>query len=108
LKAEEEVFYDRLKGIASARSEVRESLREHNRLERLLARLDARVMGGKAWESTLQDIENSFKSHVKEEESKIFSVARKFIKEKEAQELGQLHRKEKKQALARFVRRPTR
>ena len=92
LAIEERLFYARLRdraGKGEERVDVFEGYTEHDVAKHLIALLKSTRNRDEAFKAELQVLGESVKHHVKEEESTIFSLARRFIPKDELEELGE-------------------
>lgn len=78
-KAEEKVFYSRLKKQLDER--IDDAVEEHNDIEAMLARLQDLEPDSKSFLNGLADLEALFKHHIREEENAIFPRARQVLGE---------------------------
>lgn len=95
---EERIFYPRLRDRAQEQDErvdVFEAFTEHDLVKHLIALLRSRRKRDERFKAELQVLAENVKHHVKEEESTVFSLARKFLDEDERKTLGEKWRKEK-------------
>jgi len=106
---EERLFYPRLRDRAEEddeRVDVFEAYTEHDVMRHLIALLKSRrKRDPERFKAELQVLSESVKHHVREEESKIFSLARELIDSDERAELGTKWRKLKAQLMPQ-ARRP--
>lgn len=91
LAIEEKLFYGRLRARAEeekARVDVFEAYTEHEVARHLIALLKSRRKRDARFKAELQVLSESVKHHVEEEESTVFSLARKLIDKDELEALG--------------------
>ncbi|MGA8535047.1 MAG: hemerythrin domain-containing protein [Candidatus Tumulicola sp.] len=107
LTIEEKLFYARLRDRAKEeekRVDVFEAYTEHEVARHLIALLKSRRKRDERFKAELQVLSESVKHHVQEEESTVFSIARKLIDKDELDELGAKWEKAKKQMTAKAPR----
>ena len=88
---EERLFYSQLRKRAEEQEEridVLEGYTEHEVASHLIARLRSRRKRDEQFKAEIQVLRESIKHHVKEEESTIFSLAKKIMKHDELEDLG--------------------
>jgi len=103
LAVEERVFYSRLRQRAEDEEElvdVYEGYTEHDVANHLIELLKSGRKPDEKFKAELQVLGESVKHHVKEEESKIFAIARQVIDSEEREELGETWAKAKQRFLA--------
>jgi hemerythrin-like domain-containing protein len=90
-RAEEKVFYDRLK-----KSEVKEAddlafegYEEHAVVDRLLEQLEATAPNDRRWTALLSVAKESLEHHIEEEEEELFEKAKKAFDNKLATEMAE-------------------
>jgi hemerythrin superfamily protein len=100
---EEKFFYPLLRKRAEETEDtvdVFEAYTEHDLLKRLIALLQSGRQPDEKFKAEVQVLTESVKHHVKEEESTIFSLARKVMAKDELDELGQKMEKAKQRLTA--------
>lgn len=104
LAIEERLFYSRIRDRADEsedRVDVFEGYTEHEVAKHLIALLKSTRNRDEAFKAELQVLCESVKHHVKEEESTIFSLARRFIPNEELEQLGEDWQRAKKRLQAK-------
>lgn len=92
VQIEERLFYARLRKDANEEEQlvdVYEAYTEHDVATHLIDLLRSGRKPGEKFKAELQVLNESIKHHVKEEESTVFSIARKLIGEDERNDLGE-------------------
>ncbi|MGE3974830.1 MAG: hemerythrin domain-containing protein [Bdellovibrionales bacterium] len=92
-RAEESIFYNSMRELESGNEEVMHGYKEHMEAETLLRMLQVRDKIDMEWKKTAQQLKDALEHHIQEEESKIFSVARRLFTEEEARMMGQAFEK---------------
>ena len=98
LAIEERLFYAKLKERAEEtdeRVEVFEAYTEHAAAKALMEMLNAKRQPDEKFKAELQVLGESVKHHVKEEESKVFAVARDYLDTDELEAIGEAWEKVK-------------
>lgn len=87
-RAEEAVFYNSLREYDRAKSKIGNSFLEHLSAETLLRSLQVqeKIMGN--WQAGARKLKEALEHHIAEEEGEIFSLARQFFTEEEANMMG--------------------
>jgi hemerythrin-like domain-containing protein len=101
VKIEEKLFYSRLKQRArdeDERVDVFEAYTEHDVAGHIMLLLKSGRKPDDKFKAEMQVLGESVKHHVKEEESKVFSVARELIDADEREQLGEQWAKARKRA----------
>ncbi|MFL5813124.1 MAG: hemerythrin domain-containing protein [Bdellovibrionia bacterium] len=90
-RAEEQVFYDRLKKceVKEADDLAFEGYEEHAVVDRLLEQLEATAPNDKRWTALLSVAKESLEHHIKEEEEELFEKARKAFDNKLATQMAE-------------------
>jgi hemerythrin-like domain-containing protein len=99
---EERLFYARLKARAEeedARVDVFEAYTEHAGAKSLMQMLKSGRKPDEQFKAEVQVLGENVKHHVKEEESKIFDLARHLLEDHELDEIGEAWEKAKQRAL---------
>ncbi len=107
-KVEEDLFYPELRDRAAddeQLTDVFEAYTEHDVIKHLLALLKSEKGPDEKFKAELQVLGESVQHHVKEEESTIFKLARKFMSREELEECGQEIAAEKERLQASPARR---
>lgn len=88
-RAEEQVFYDRLKksDVKEADDLAFEGFEEHALLDHLLEQLEATDPSDKRWTALMSVAKESLEHHIKEEENEMFKKAKKAFDNKLANEM---------------------
>jgi hemerythrin-like domain-containing protein len=97
-RAEEAVFYNKLRDREPASAKVLHSFREHLEAEGFLRALQVKARFGGDWKSTARDLRNAVEHHIREEEGEVFPLARKVVPEEEAERMAESFRKAKEGA----------
>jgi hemerythrin superfamily protein len=92
-RAEESVFYNSIRELDPGNQTVRHSYSEHLMAEADLRALLAMKVIDVNWTALAKKLRDDLLHHVREEESKVFSEARKLFDEKEASEIGKAFQK---------------
>ena len=90
-KIEEQIFYPALRDKANdgeEKVEVFEAYTEHDVIKHLIALLKKEGRRDEAFQAELQVLTESVKHHVKEEESKIFALAKECFDQEKLDEMG--------------------
>lgn len=98
-KAEEKIFYPRLKEEGELREQVLESLEEHHEVELLLDELDELEVDDERWMAKMRVLQENVEHHVEEEEDELFEEARSVLDDDEATDLCKRFDEEKSQLL---------
>jgi hemerythrin superfamily protein len=87
-RAEESVFYNSLRSFDSAKGEVMHGFREHMEAETFLRTLQ--VMDGleRGWKKVARQLKKAVESHVRDEEGRIFPIAKEILTDEEAREMN--------------------
>jgi hemerythrin superfamily protein len=107
-KIEEDIFYPELRDRSEDEeqlTDVFEAYTEHDVIKHLLALLKSEKGPDEKFKAELQVLGESVKHHVKEEESTIFKLARKFMSREELDECGEEMSREKTRLEAAPARR---
>lgn len=88
-RAEEAVVYNSLRQTPEGKDIVAHSYTEHMEAEMLLRTLQGLSAIGIEWTTAAKKLRDSLEHHVREEETKIFSVARRVFTEEESIQLAQ-------------------
>ncbi|GJL51760.1 MAG: hemerythrin [Nitrospirales bacterium] len=97
---EENVFYPLLKEHAEMEDLVDEAMEEHEEVADLLGDLEDLDHESDEWNTKLAELKKNVEHHVKEEEGKIFKMAKSILSKEEVQTLAQEFQDSKKQATA--------
>lgn len=92
-RAEESVFYNSLRALASDTHPVWHGYSEHLAAESLLRTLQAEDGLNMKWKETAYKLKASLEHHIQEEESEIFSLARRVLSESEGEMLANAFQK---------------
>ncbi len=98
-KAEEQVFYDRLKKAEKTKKLVLEGAEEHAIAEHLVKKLSTIGMDEDRWPSLLKVLRESLEHHIEDEEGDVFPKAKKIFSKDEALMIGQEFSEEKQRRL---------
>jgi hemerythrin superfamily protein len=88
-RAEESVFYNTIRAVDADKSIVAHAYKEHLEAESLLRMLQVKDKTNMDWRSTARKLRDSVEHHVAEEESTVFSEARKIFTAEEAESIGE-------------------
>ena len=83
-RAEESVFYNSMRSLDAAKEIVMDGYKEHMEAETLLRSLQAMDKINADWTSTAKKLREDLEHHIKEEEGKIFNVAKQLFTDEEA------------------------
>ncbi len=103
LAIEERLFYARLRDGAKDKDDqvdVFEAYTEHEVAKQLMQMLKSGRKGDERFKAELQVLGESVKHHVKDEESKVFGVARELLSQEQLDEIGAAWGKAKTRALS--------
>jgi hemerythrin-like domain-containing protein len=101
LAIEERLFYAKLRARAEEQEEqvdVFEAYTEHAAARALMEMLDSGRKPGEKFKAELQVLGENVKHHVKEEESTVFDIARRYLTASELEEIGEAWEKAKARA----------
>jgi hemerythrin superfamily protein len=88
-KAEEKVFYDRLKESDETRDDALEGFEEHHLADLVLAQLSVLKAGAESWAPKFKVLKELVTNHIEEEEDEVFSDAREELDPDEIETLGE-------------------
>jgi hemerythrin superfamily protein len=100
-KIEERLFYSKLRARSTAEEErvdVYEAYTEHDVVAHLIDLLKSGRKPDEKFKAEMQVLGESVKHHVKEEESKVFKIARELMDQSERDDLGEQWAKARKRA----------
>lgn len=97
LRAEEAVFYNSLRIVGDVKVNLNQEYWEHVEVETLLHALRVKDKLNVDWLSTAMKLKDAVERHVKEEESKIFPLAKRYFTKQEINKLGKAFMKLKPQ-----------
>lgn len=86
--AEEAVFYNALREFDETKGLVMHSYGEHGAAEGEIRMLTAAKAIDANWTSLMEKLSKDLRQHIREEESRIFTEARKLFSDKEAEQIG--------------------
>ncbi|MGB3623903.1 hemerythrin domain-containing protein [Ketobacter sp. MCCC 1A13808] len=86
-KAEERAFYNPLKESKRTKDEVEHGTEEHQEAETLLKELTDSSLVGSAWFQKFKTLKQALEHHIDEEETEIFSDAKKVMSDGEASQM---------------------
>lgn len=95
-RAEESVFYNAIRAVASERSEkseVMHGFKEHLEAETLLRTLQVMDKMNIEWKATAEKLLSALEHHIQEEETEIFAAGRNLFSEEEAISMAQAFEK---------------
>lgn len=84
-RAEEAVFYNCLRAVNSAKDIVMDGYAEHMEAEALLRALQVESKIDLKWKSTAEKLRSALAHHIREEETKVFNVAKELFTNEEAE-----------------------
>jgi hemerythrin-like domain-containing protein len=84
-RAEESVFYNSLRSISTADSLALHGFEEHMEAEALFRALEFKDSMDEEWMTTAQEFKTAVEHHIQEEETKVFSAARRLFTVQEAE-----------------------
>lgn len=87
-RAEEAVFYNSIRASDADTGVVMHSFKEHMEAESLLRLLQTRNKLDFDWKETAQKLKDSLEHHIQEEESKVFTQAKKLFSAEEASQIS--------------------
>jgi hemerythrin-like domain-containing protein len=85
---EETIFYPALEKHGETRDITLEGIEEHRIVKELLAELDSMAKDDEIWTAKMTVLKENVEHHVEEEESEMFSKARKTLTQEEIEALG--------------------
>ncbi len=88
-RAEESVFYNSIREVASAQDVAMHGFEEHMMAEGLLRTLQAADKIDAGWMATAKKLKQALDHHIEEEEGKMFNVAQHLFTEQEAKMMGE-------------------
>lgn len=86
-KVEEQIFYPALEKNKETRDLIKESYREHKKVDQLLAKIE-KMTPGRDWKKLLRDLRDNVQHHVNREEKKLLPKAEKILGKDRLQEMG--------------------
>jgi hemerythrin superfamily protein len=92
-RAEENVFYNTLRGIDTAKKIALHGYQEHIEAETLLRLLQVKDFFSTDWRATALKLKEAIEHHIEEEEGEIFSAAKQLFTEDEAEAIGETFEK---------------
>lgn len=87
-KAEEKIFYPKLRDEKPTHDLIEEAYSEHHQVEKMLKEIETMPVGGDDWMKAVMTLKEKVEHHVREEENDIFPKARKMLKENQVSQLG--------------------
>jgi hemerythrin superfamily protein len=84
-RAEESVFYNSLRSLDASKEEALHAYHEHNQADLALGALIAAGKTGVAWKGAAQKLKDLLEHHIREEEGKMFNMARQLFTPEEAE-----------------------
>jgi iron-sulfur cluster repair protein YtfE (RIC family) len=87
-KAEETIFYNTIRDMDANTGIVMHSYKEHKEAEALLHVLQTKDKINIEWKKTAQKLKDELEHHIHEEESKVFSLAKRIFSKEEAEQIG--------------------
>lgn len=94
-RAEEAVFYNSLRSLDAAKDIIMHAYGEHIEAEVMLTTLQVKDKIDADWRKTALKLKQALEHHIKEEETRIFNVAKELFTSKEAIQLGEAFEKMK-------------
>jgi hypothetical protein len=101
-KAEQEIFYSRLKEFDATRELAEHGEDEHHEMEDMIDRLYTMGYEGDDWAELFEELDSSVRDHVKEEESEMFDGAEQVLTRNELEALATMYIAAKNQELVRL------
>jgi hypothetical protein len=83
-KSEENTFYKKIEAHLEYKKDINHGKHEHEDIFKLLEEINAMTTVNEAWKKKVLELKEQVEHHVKEEEGKIFSDAKKIFSEDEA------------------------
>lgn len=96
MRAEEQVFYSRLKESEESRETALEAIEEHQVAEKAMNDLEQTQPSDERWQAKLSVLQELIDHHIEEEESEIFDEASELFDEDQLKEIGQEFQQAKK------------
>lgn len=90
-KAEEKVFYSRLKKHVESLELTEHAIEEHREIEEMIERLSTMGYEGDDWAELFDELEQSVVEHVKEEEQELFAKADDVLSKDELESMEQTY-----------------
>lgn len=87
-RAEELVFYNTLRSSDADTGTIMHAFKEHMEAEALLRMLQTKDKVNFDWKKTAIKLKEELEHHIKEEETKVFAMAKSIISEAEADQIG--------------------
>jgi hemerythrin superfamily protein len=87
-RAEEAVFYNSLRSTDAAKDIIMHAYGEHVEAEAMLKTLQMKDKIDADWKLTARKLKEALEHHIKEEEGRIFNVAKQVFTEQEAMQFG--------------------
>jgi len=99
--AEEEEFYSTLMNETWGQDAARHSVHEHAQMDEIMEELNDMDMGSSGWLTRFKTLKHDYEHHMEEEESEVFTRAKKVVGEEDNNAFGArfLKRKEKERGL---------
>ena len=94
-QVEEAHFYPALERHDEATDLVDEAFEEHDEVKLLLEALDGADADEDGWFDQLADLQDEVEAHVEEEETRLFPLAQKLLRQTEAEEIARAIEQEK-------------
>jgi len=88
VRAEEAAFYNSMRATDADTGVVMHSFKEHMETESLLRLLQSRIKLDFGWKETAQKLKESLEHHIQEEETKVFTQAKKLFSPEEAVQIS--------------------
>jgi hemerythrin-like domain-containing protein len=86
---EEKFLYPRLEEADELRDLIAKAYKEHNEAKALISEMEVMEEWDESWTSKLSELKQSIDHHVKEEENKVFEIARNVLSQQEAEKLAE-------------------
>lgn len=87
-RAEEAVLYNSLRSLDSMKDVISHGYREHIEAEGLLRALQVQIRTHMDWRPTASRLKAAVENHIREEEGKVFEMARHLLTDEEAEEMS--------------------
>lgn len=88
-RAEESVFYNSIRAVASDNSDIMHSYKEHLEAETLLRTMQVKDKVSANWKETAIKLKAALEHHIDEEEGKVFTEAKTLFSPEEASMMGE-------------------
>lgn len=100
MRAEEQVFYSRLKASEESRETALEAIEEHHVAEKAMNDLEQTKPSDERWQAKLTVLQEMIDHHIEEEESEVFDEASELFDEDQLKAMGQEFQQSKKEVMS--------